>query len=134
MFDAAEFQVVVTGAVEREREDGYVVGMKAEIDHGFELGSGQLRWHVDREPEPCRSPRPAPVVTHRERQIVAVDRLVVRDRFTWRIPGLHRQWDQVVVHGREHSLVQLTLNTSVDDLQVVVHDARLVSAAITLAA
>ncbi len=110
------------------------VGMEAEIDHGFELRAGQLRWHVDGEPEPGRAPRPAPVVADSERPVLTAHRLVVRHWFAWRIPRLDRHRNQVVVHSRKDSLVQLPLDPSLDDLQVVVHDARLVSAAITLAA
>ena len=110
------------------------VGVEAEVDHRLELRPGHRRRHVDREAEPRRAPRPAPVVADRERSVVAGHRLVVRHRLARRVPRRDRQRNRVAVHRREHSFVQLALDSSLDKRQIVVHDARLVIAAITLAA
>ena len=108
--------------------------MKAQVDRCLELWTRHCCRHVDRETEPCRAPRAAPVISDRERSVVTGHCLLERHRFARRIPRRDRQGDRATEHRREHSFVQLTLDSTLDKLQIVVHDARLVIVAITLAA
>ena len=73
----------------------------------------------------------APIV---ERPVVAGHRLVERHRLAGHVPRRDGQRDRVAVHRRQHPLVKLAPDASLDELEIVVHDARLVIAAITLAA
>jgi hypothetical protein len=64
--------------------------------------------------------------------VVTAHRLGERHWLTRRIPRRDRQWYYVAVDSRQHSLAQLALDATLDEQQVVVHDARLVTVAITL--
>ncbi len=110
------------------------IGVEAEVDHRFELRSGHRLRHVDREAEPCGAPGSAPMFTDGERSVVAGHCLVVRDRLARRIPRCNGQRNGVVVQRWKHSFVELAANSGLDELQIVVHDARLVTVAITLTA
>ena len=74
------------------------------------------------------------MIADRERPVVAGHRLVERHRLAGHIPRRNRQRNRIVVQRRKHSLEQLAPNAGLDELQIVVHDARLVTAAITLTA
>jgi hypothetical protein len=108
--------------------------MKAQVDRCLELRTGHCRRNVDCETEPRRTPRTAPVISDRERSVVTFHCLVEGHRLARRVPRRDRQRNRPAVHRREHSFVQLALDSTLDKLQIVVHDARLVIVAITLAA
>ena len=74
------------------------------------------------------------MVSNRERSIVTGRCLLVGHRLARRVPRRDHQRNRAAEHRREHSFVQLTLDSTLDKLQIVVHDARLVIVAITLAA
>ncbi len=108
--------------------------MKAEVDHGFELRTCHVAWNVDREAEPRRTPWPAPLVAEGERPVVAGHCLVEGDGLARSIPRVDGERNGIVVQRWKDSLEQLAADAGLDELQVVVHDARLVTAAITLTA
>ena len=108
--------------------------MKAQIDRCLELWTCHCRRHVDRETEPGRPPWTAPVISDRERSVVTGHCFLEGHRLARRVPRRDRQRNRAAEHRREHSFVQLTLDSTLDKLQIVVHDARLVIVAITLAA
>ncbi len=107
--------------------------MEAEVDHRLQLRAGELFWYVDRESEPRRAPWPAPVVADDERPVLAGHRLVECHWLTGHLPRLGHQWDRPAVHSGQNSLGELAPDSSLDQVKIVVHDARLVIAAITLA-
>jgi hypothetical protein len=72
------------------------------------------------------------VLAENERPVVARHRVGERHGLAGHIPRGDRQRDRVAVDGGKHSFAQLALDSGFDQRQVVVHDARLVSAAITL--
>jgi hypothetical protein len=74
------------------------------------------------------------VFTNGEGSVVAGQCLVEPNRLARHIPSGNHQRNGAVVQRWKHSFVELAAEAGLDELQVVVHDARLVTVAITLTA